>query len=90
MVRTIKTSNNGEQPTRELSDSMLLAYLDFRGAILKPHTDNKGRVFFIVTSPNLDDLIMDYYNNPLVRLADYLTSLRKVKTIIFDLKDSAH
>jgi hypothetical protein len=74
---------------RELSDSMLIAFLDFRGATIQPRTDGTGRVTFVISSTNLDELIGEYYANPQVPLIDYLHCLRKIKTAIFDLKGSA-
>jgi hypothetical protein len=73
--------------TKELTDTLLTAYLDFTGLAVTPRTNGDGKhISFEITGENLDEAIQHYYLNPKVPILNFCSSYKKIRSMIFNLK----
>lgn len=75
------------EQTKELTDSLLLSYLDYKGFSVTPKiNDNNKLISFKVVGNNLDVAIQDFYSNPKIPILNFCNSYRKIRSMIFNLK----
>lgn len=71
--------------TQEFTDTLLVAYLDYREFTIKPVTGGK-LISFTVAGRNLTETIEEFYNNPKVPILNFVQSYRKIRSMMFNLK----
>lgn len=73
--------------TKELTDTLLTAFLDYQGFSVRPKVNgNNKQVSFEITGDNLDDAIQQFYLNPKVPILNFCSSYKKIRSMIFNLK----
>ena len=73
--------------TKELTDTLLTAYLDSKGNSVKPKVNGQGKqISFEVSGKNLDEAIQQFYTNPKVPILHFCSSYKKIRSMIFNLK----
>ena len=75
--------------TKELTDSLLTAYLDYKGFSVTPKVNDNGKqISFEIAGDNLDDAIQQFYLNPKIPILNFCSSYKKIRSMIFNLKGS--
>ncbi|MGD0883569.1 MAG: hypothetical protein ABSA46_01615 [Thermodesulfovibrionales bacterium] len=70
---------------KELTDTLLLAYLSLSGFSITPK--NNGRLIaFEVSGESLTDTIETFYRNPEVKILDFITHYKNIRSMIFNLR----
>jgi hypothetical protein len=73
--------------TKELTDSLLTAYLDYSEYSVTPKTNGDGKqISFEVTGENVNDAIQRFYLNPKIPILNFCSSYKKIRSMIFNLK----
>ena len=72
--------------TKELTDALLTAYLDYEGYPIKPKVNGK-QISFEVPGENLDEAIQRFYSNPKIPILQFCSSYRKIRSMIFNLRE---
>jgi len=71
--------------TKELSDNLLVSYLDYQGYPIKPKV-NGNMISFEIAGDNIDDAIQQFYLNPKIPILNFCSSYKKIRSMIFNLK----
>ena len=72
---------------RDFPDAQLAAFFDMRGFIVRAKKGGGiGRFIFEVSGFDLDKVVEDFYGNAKVPILDFLSSYRKIKSILYNLK----
>ena len=75
------------EQTKELTDSLLLSYLDYKGFSITPKINgNSKQISFVVIGNDLDNAIQEFYSNPKIPILHFCNSYRKIRSMIFNLK----
>lgn len=74
------------EKTKELTDTLLTAYLDFRGFAVKGKI-NPHKVSFIVSGDFIDEAIEDFYTNPTIPILSFCSSYKKIRSMLFNLRE---
>ena len=80
-------TDKGKLETKELTDTLLTAFLDFRGFTIKGKI-NPHKVSFIVSGDFLDEAIEDFYTNPKIPILSFCSSYKKIRSMLFNLRGS--
>ena len=73
----------------EIKDALIAAYLDMQGLHVRTRAVDKSKVVFEVTGEDVDDEMDHFYQNPKVPLLSYLTSYKKIKSMLYTAKGSS-
>jgi hypothetical protein len=77
----------GKIELRELTDTLLVAYLALLGFQVKPK-QNEKLISFEVTGDGLTKAIEGfYYSNPPVPILDFCKSYRAIRSALFNLRE---
>jgi len=71
--------------TRELTDTLLLAYLSLQGFQIKPKSSGK-LISFEVSGQGLTNAIEGFYANPTVPVLDFVKAYRTIRSALFNLR----
>jgi len=84
-MKNTSASNTLNSPLY-IHDIHVSAYLQFKG--LNPELKKEGTrvVFCFPNSPETQSLMDDYYNNPTVRLVDYISHLRRLRAQMLSMR----
>lgn len=75
------------EQTKELSDTLLTAFLDYEGFLVKPLINGNGKqISFQIAGDNLDEAIQRFYLNPKIPVLSFCGSYKKIRSMIFNLK----
>jgi hypothetical protein len=72
---------------KDLTDTLLVAYLSQQGFQIKPNRDGK-LVSFEITGESLTDAIEGFYTNPSVPILDFCKAYRAIRSALFNLRGS--
>lgn len=72
--------------SKDLTDTLLTAFLDLRGYQIKPKPLSNGQIGFEVSGEHIDDSIQEFYSNPKIPLLNFCSSYKKIRSMIFNLK----
>jgi len=70
---------------RELTDTLLVAYLSLQRFQVKPKKDGR-LISFEVSGDNLTDAIEGFYTNPSVPVLDFCKAYRAIRSALFNLR----
>ena len=70
---------------KELTDTLLVAYLSLLGFQIKPIQDGK-LVSFEITGEGLTHAIEEFYYNPSVPILDFCKAYRAIRSALFNLR----
>ena len=70
---------------KELTDTLLIAYLSLLGFQIKPNQDGK-LVSFEITGEGLTNAIEEFYCNPPVLILDFCKAYRTIRSALFNLR----
>lgn len=75
--------------TRELTDSILVSFLHFKGFSVKPLYNGKQKLIsFTVSGKNLTTAIEEFYGNPKIPILSFVQSYKTIRSMIFNLKST--
>jgi len=75
------------EKSKEFTDTLLTAYLDFRGFTVKPKINPYKKISFIVSGDLLDNAIEDFYTNPKIPILSFCGSYKKIRSMLFNLRE---
>jgi hypothetical protein len=85
----MRKTETGQYPSKVFSDSLLIAYLDYREFQIRAKPLNNDLIGFEVSGERLDEAIQDFYSNPKIPLLNFCASYKKIRSMIFNLKGGA-
>ena len=75
------------EQSKELTDNLLTAYLDYKGFSVTPKTNGDGKqISFKVTGEDVNEAIQRFYLNPKIPVLNFCSSYKKIRSMIFNLK----
>jgi hypothetical protein len=70
---------------KELTDTLLVAYLSLQSFQIKPNRDGK-LVSFEIAGEGLTEAIEGFYSNPSVPILDFCKAYRAIRSALFNLR----
>lgn len=70
---------------RELTDTLLIAYLSLQGFQVRPKTEGK-LISFEISGDGLTEAIQDFYANPSVPVLEFCKCYRAIRSALFNLR----
>jgi hypothetical protein len=74
----------GMTQSKEISDTLLVAFLSMKSFNVMPKLSN-GRVTFEVTGIGINEAIETFYSNPTVPVLDFCKTYRAIRSALFNL-----